>query len=774
LVWAGKRLGLMAELADISKITVEFEALARRQLAAGDMGEAEQTARALIAVAPNAAACWYLLGEILSAVPGRRAEAAEAFSSALKFDPENTSALDGQKALSARSTAAPASGQSKQMLPHLAAMAGKDALIADARAAEASERWQDARVCWERVLENDPGDTWAWSQYGHMLCVHLHRYSDAETAYRRAIEEDPTDDWAWGKLGIMLADFQGRVSEGQSLLREAIRLDAREPYYRGWLGWSLYRQSENLEAAEAELLEATRLQRDYQWAHFHLGYVRYVMGTKPQKARTDFLKAIELDPQDIAALYNLGALLAEQLGQPRQAAKAFLGVLGIDPDHAASHFRLAQIYEQNKATYNQARHHYQQILVCRAEDPVALRSLAYLYCEKLDQFEEAATVFKQALKHAPDDDEMLHRYGCMLWHDLNQPDEAIAHLRAACNLAPEVELYWASIGEAHACAKQDFEAAEDCFKRALDIAPDYYWVHTHLGEILFSELGRSEEARKHLCRSVEINPDYAWGWHQYAGFLSRHMQDFDSAQHAYEMAVKLEPEDQNALVDLVYMNLAARSRADLAVISAATLCKQSPENGEAWALYATAQRYLEEDTQVVAACFEKATSLDTDNHWCWHSRAEHTLYDCGDILESEQMLVRAAGLETTCTSVSADLGLIRLAQGEHDIARALVEKALEDDDESANNWRLYGRFLYLINEDHALVEEALDRAVEYGPYNFENPLFLAVFLKGQPDRQPEAAAAWMMAKALAPIGCDIERWADLQMRPRFLAKFQAG
>jgi len=758
----------MAELADILDITVEFEALARKQLLAGDRYEAEQTARAVIAVAPKSAQCWRLLGDILSSMPGRRAEAAEAFSSALEFDPGISRALDGQKALGARATAAPSNAKKKPLLPHLGAMSGKDALIADARAAEASEHWHEARRCWERVLKHDPADTWAWSQYAHLLSVHIHSYGEAETAYRRAIEEDPTDDWAWGKLGIMIADFQGRVSEGQTLLREAIRLDPSEPYYHGWLGWSLYRQSENLEAAELELEAATQLQKDYQWAHFHLGYVRYVMGTKAKAARADFLKAIALDPLDIAALYNLGALAIEQLHQPKQAIKAFSKILAIEPEHLAGHFRLAQIYEQDEATNAQARYHYQKILESDPENLMALHGLGFLCCEKQDLYEDARTAFEAVLDIAPDDDEIQHRLGCLFWQDLNRVDEGIVHLQTACELAPECELYWASLGEAFAYAKLEFSAAEDNFKKALELAPDYYWVHCRLGEMLCNVGDRLGDAKTHLCRAVEINPEYAWGWQTYAGFLNRHAQDFDGAQRAYEKAIALDPEDFSAAFELAEMNIFSRSRADLAAALMNDLREALPADSVASILYAVAQRFLNEDIAAVSACFEHATTLDSENHRIWHNRAEHTLYECGDIQEAEYMLLRAADLDNGCSRLWADLGLIRLAQGEQDIARALVEKALEEDDESADNWRLYGRFLYLIKEDSSLIEEALDRAFEFGPYNFENPLFLAVFLRTQSDRQEEAAVAWTAAQTLCPLDFDLERWADLQMRPIIL------
>lgn len=758
----------MAELADISNTVTEFLQLAQQQLAGGETAKAEETARAVISLQPTAIDGWHTLGEILSAEPGRRGEAAEAFSKALLLDPNNQEALGGRRALSDRATAAPNIHEFKPGLPHLAAMGGKEQLIADARAAETNELWTEARKCWEDVLALDPSDTWAWSQFGHLLSVHLHSYPEAEAAFRRAIEEDPTDDWAWGKLGIMIADFQGRVAEGQVLLREAIRLDPAEPYYHGWLGWSLYRQSENLEAAEVELMEATRLQTDYQWAHFHLGYVRYAMGTKSKLARASFERAIKLDPSDIAALYNLGALFSEQFEDHGKAEKLFLKVLKLEEEHVPSHFKLAVLYEVQFQKFSKSKYHYQQILLCHPNDLSALRALAYLYSEKLARYDAARPVFDAALKIAPDDADLHYRFGCMLWYDLEETALGISHLRKATELAPEIELGWASLGEALMAGVGDLEGAEACFLKALELEPDYYWVHAHYGAMLRSNLKQYDDARTHLKAAVDLEPDYAWAWTQYGMLLSYQDKDFEGARAAYEKAIAADSADITPLLVLASMNLLTLKKPEAAAPQLALLDKGAPDSGAAKAMSGIVEMFQNIFSGEVDRLLELATDLEPSSHWCWHTRAEYALYVRGDISEAEEMLLRSMRLEHECAEVSSDLGLVRLAQGEQDIARALYEKALEDDDENENCWRLYGMFLSYISEDAALVEEAFARAIEHGEHNFENHLFLAHYLTTLGDREEEAKYLWTRAKTLAPNDFDLKTWADLHMNPLVL------
>ena len=585
----------MAELADITQTVAEFTALAKSQLTAGEAESAEATARAVIALAPKAPEGWQVLGEILSAEPGRRAEAAEAFKKALSLDPGNIDAIDGREALAARATAAPNKQPDTPKIPQFAATTGKDALIADARAAEAGQRWREAKAAWEKVLKIDPSDTWAWSQYGHLLSVNMQNYTEAEAAFRRAIEEDPTDDWAWGKLGIMIADFQGRVREGQEMLREAIRLDPSEPYYRGWLGWSLYRQSENLKDAEVELQLAVKLQPEYQWAYFHLGYVRYAMGNKAQEALNAYKKAVDLDPKDVASLFNLAVLYEEQLDRPNRAVQTYEKVLELEPDHVPSHFKLAALQESREA-FDKAKHHYQQILVSNPQDLAALRCLAYLYYEKLQAFDEAVQVFEAALKLAPEDADLHYRFGCMLWYDLNRGDDGISHLEQATILAPDIALGWASLGEALAAVRFDYERAEAAYKKALELEPDYVWVMAHYGSLLCDHLGQVTEGIKMLRTVTREDPSYTWGWVQLGKAECGHLKDIDAAVRSFERAVASEPEDIQPHFELIRLYLDEMNRPDLAEPYCVTLTDLAPESGLAWGMLAFTLRYRDGET----------------------------------------------------------------------------------------------------------------------------------------------------------------------------------
>ena len=144
---------MVAELADRDQSADQFLAMARQQMVAGEVDSAHNTVKAVISLTPAKARAWYLMGEILSGMPGSRAEAADAYKRALQLDPELGSAKDGIDALSDRDTVAPqeprgrdewhrqAQEQDQTNQEEFAEKGLKKDAISRARTAKASYNW---------------------------------------------------------------------------------------------------------------------------------------------------------------------------------------------------------------------------------------------------------------------------------------------------------------------------------------------------------------------------------------------------------------------------------------------------------------------------------------------------------------------------------------------------------------------------------------------------------------------------------------------------------
>lgn len=732
----------MAELADIQTTTREFLALAAHHLAVGDVDQAEQTARAILKIAPRSAAGWHMLGDVLSLSPGKRGEASDAYHKALALDPDDMLAVVAKNDLSARATLSPNKGAKRSLrrerdmqLPHLAPQDGKERLITEARAAEARGDWLAARKAWESVLEIDSSDTWAWSQYGHLLSVNLQQYEDAEKAFRRAIEEDPTDDWAWGKLGIMLADFLGRVEEGQGMLSRAISLDPGECYYRGWLGWSLYRQSEDFEAAENQLEEAVRLWPDYQWAFFHLGVVRMELGDRPKKAEQALKRAEMLDPNDVPTLYALASLYEEQLRRPRKALRAYERLTALVPG-----------------------------------DPLALRAMGMLYQSALGEPERAVALYEKALEIDPRDFDVLTRLGWVKWEVLGKVDEGLRSLEAAVECASDSAWVATHLGQALFHGKQDYAKAEQWFRKAIELDADYDWAHAMLGSLASEHLDDVEAGLHHLREAVRISPDYAFAWARLGRLALIHEKDDKLAWQALNKAIELSPSAVDALTDVVWMGVYRVFRADLVEQHAVKLVSIDGDNAYARTLLAIVIRQTGGDIAEALEECRKAVALAPDDHYPWHVLGDLLLYDFGDLEAAEEALLKAESLEHACPSTFSDIGLIRYATGRERDARHYFEHALEQDDTCATAWRAFGCFLFYSAEDVAMAEGAFERAIELETENFEGWALLAALLDRLEERQQESNEILNKAIELAPDGLDVELWAARLLEPLVLRR----
>lgn len=730
---------LMAELLDIHSTAQEFLALAAHQLASGEFSEAENTARAVLKVAPTSAAGWHMLGDVLSVLPGRRGEASDAYDQAVKLDPSDKEADDARSTLGARATLSPNKTRQERRLslPYLAPADGKERLISEARAAEAREDWKDARTAWEGVLEIDPSDTWAWSQYGHLLSVNLHEYDDAEAAFRRALDEDPTDDWAWGKLGIMLADFLGRVKEGQDMLRRAIQLDPGECYYHGWLGWSLYRQSNDLDGAEKELMEAVRLWPDYQWAYFHLGFVRLEQGDRPKKAEEALLKAESLEPNDVPVLYALASLYEEQMNRPRKALRIYDRLIKLVP-----------------------------------EDPLIYRNMGMLYQSALGEPEKAIKAYEQALKLDAEDFDVMTRMGWLYWEVLGDIEKGLEYLEAATSRAPDSAWVCTHMGQALLHGAGRMEEAEGWFQKALENDADYDWAHAMLGALYCEREETAKSAEFHLREAVRISPEYTFAWAR-LGRLLLMREDEASSQAAWQAlitAIGLSPGNIDALTDIVWMGITRLFRPDLVAEYARKLVERDPDNGFARVLNTYVLRQTSADPADALSEAQEAIRLLPEDHYAWHAYGEVLLYDIGDLENAEEALLRASTLDNDCAAVDSDVGLVRYAIGRYEAAPAYFEQALERDSESAAAWRAYGCFLHYSGGDPTLAEEAFERAIELEQENFENWALLAVFLMQDTERGDEARHAQQSAAVRAPEGLDVTAWAMKFLQPLVLAR----
>ena len=97
--------------------------------------------------------------------------------------------------------------------------------------------------------------------------------------------------------------------------------------------------------------------------------------------------------------------------------------------------------------------------------------------------------------------------------------------------------------------QEKVEEAIACFRRALELQPDYVKALSNLGLIL-SRTGKLDEAKAHLQQAVAINPDHAEA-HNNLGNIFLEQGLLKEAVHCYKRALMCRPDFAGAHSNLL-------------------------------------------------------------------------------------------------------------------------------------------------------------------------------------------------------------------------------
>ena len=335
-------------------------------------GEAEQRARALLALHPGAGILWKVLSVTLvrqdkdalealrraadllpqdaeaqrnlGAALHDRAQWPEALASlrkGLEIEPNDVQSLvDAANALRALRR------------PSESVPLYERALALDPRSAEAHNNLGNAHLelrrhgpaidCYRRALELKPADAQILCNLANALRA-LGRREEAIGHYRRALELDPANVDAFNSLGNVLRDL-GERSEAFALYVRALELDPSRPESHCNLGTLLF-ELRRVEEAVQCYRSALQLRPSHAPAHLNLA-VALRQQRRPAEAESTCRAALALDPNYADALSFLGELLADR-GRFAEAEALFQRVIQIDPSYS---FAYASIATHRKMT----------------------------------------------------------------------------------------------------------------------------------------------------------------------------------------------------------------------------------------------------------------------------------------------------------------------------------------------------------------------------------------------------------------------------------------
>ncbi|MBW4661506.1 MAG: tetratricopeptide repeat protein [Drouetiella hepatica Uher 2000/2452] len=279
------------------------------------------------------------------------------------------------------------------------------------------------------------------------------------------------------------------------------------------------------------------------------------------------------------------------------------------------------------------------------------------------QWQEAIALYEKALQLDSDNDSGhdsasadLHRHLASLYGRLGQRTEEVLHRYQAVTLNPR----WANpknqlvLGNT-LLAQGKLEEAIVCYRRGIQLRPDFYEAYYNLG-VALSQQEQWQASQAAFLRAVEINSDHADSWYG-LGKLAEYLGNWTEALDHYQRSTELDDraEFHHALGNAL-LTLRQWQRAEIACRRAIEL---SP--GFSWAHHNLGYVLLKQRRwQEASVALQQGIALNPESPW--------TYYHLGTALRHHQEAIAAflsaIQLQPDLADVYRQLGCVLRHQAE--------------------------------------------------------------------------------------------------------------
>lgn len=387
---------------------------------------------------------------------------------------------------------------------------GSAAAWADlAKAYQANERQDLARVCWEQALARDsgravwwyhramaeqatgaidaalasiaraqelePGYGPAWWRRGDWE-LGAGRLDEAERSYRRAAEVDPGD--ARAPIGLARVHLaRGDAEAAVGLLRDTVAAHPDDSYARFLLRGARRAAGETGVPAPGAAEQTQRIVRNDPWAA-ELVPLQVSFGARVRLA-TQYLNDGQLDgaarmfsdlrierPDDVRVLTKLGQVYLRQ-DRKAEALGVLLDALQRHPDHPRVHEELTAAFMLAGDAPRALEHADRAVALAPTVGLAHMRRGAVL--RALERTEEAEAAFAEAVRHEPGDVEAWKTLGDLRAKLRSWSEASAAYGRAVQLDDADPELY--ALVAFAALQEGDLARAEAAAVRSLELGP---------------------------------------------------------------------------------------------------------------------------------------------------------------------------------------------------------------------------------------------------------------------------------------------------------------
>ncbi|OGC75929.1 MAG: hypothetical protein A2145_06630 [candidate division Zixibacteria bacterium RBG_16_40_9] len=262
-------------------------------------------------------------------------------------------------------------------------------------------------------------------------------------------------------------------------------------------------------------------------AHLNRGVIFFKMGNYTE-AEKEFLEELKVNPQEEKAYNNLSVLYRLK-GKNSQALEYAQKAIQLRPNYSFAYYNLSSAYQaQNKLAQGES------VLVQATQilpEASLLRYTLAIFYQKTNQVEKAQEQYLLILKGSEPKKEA---------YDLSQ----ISGLEKSADFTEIKANSFYNLGLILGL-KGELNLAEENFKKALQIRPNWSEAHSNLGKV-YEVKNDLSQALNHFGAAVQNSPQKAI-YHYNLGMLYLKLNQKEKALKSLQQALALEPDFKPAL-----------------------------------------------------------------------------------------------------------------------------------------------------------------------------------------------------------------------------------
>lgn len=238
---------------------------------------------------------------------------------------------------------------------------------------------------------------------------------------------------------------------------------------------------------------------------------------------------LEKEPSNIDVL-ELNVMIAKKKGDKVKKSQLIKKILAIEPKNVNANIELADEQALRK-NWRNARDYYNRALSGDPENTEALFGYGKM-CYYMEKDDDAKKAFNKLIELEPDNPQ-ANAYLAKYASESNQYRKAVEYVLKAIEQDGGNADYYFDLGT-YKRYLGDYKGAEESWKKAVSIEPDYFLGYAYLAG-LYDEENKIDLALEYYRKTVEKNPKYYYAYES-LGMFSWGKGNWAESQNAFEKA----------------------------------------------------------------------------------------------------------------------------------------------------------------------------------------------------------------------------------------------